>query len=98
MLFNGHIFTNQYGENFRRVNKTEARNLAKAGHSIGVCACKLNPSFNQFYNYCKWYHPTEEAQAFDGYKDFDSFVNSYEFYNCSNETGLYASYYVEVGA
>lgn len=30
MLFNGHIFTNQYGENFRRVNKTEARNLA--GH------------------------------------------------------------------
>ena len=95
MLYNGHIFTNQYGENFKRVNKTEARNRAKRGESIGVCACKLDP-FNPFWNPCAWYHPTEEAQAFDGYKEFDSFVNGYELYNCNPETGLYASFYVEV--
>ena len=95
MLFNGHIFSNQYGDSFKRVNKTEARNLAKAGYSIGVCACKLDP-FNPFYSSCSWYHPAEEAQAFDGFKNFDSFVNIYEYYMCNNETGLYASYYVEV--
>ena len=97
MLYNGHIFTNKYGEQFRRVNKNEARNLAKAGQSIGVCACKLDP-FNPFYNPCSWYHPEEEREALDGYKDFDKFVNAYEYYNCSYETGYYAAYYVEVCA
>ena len=97
MLYNGHVFTNQHGETFRRVNKTEARNLAKKGWSIGVCACNMDP-FNPYWSMCAWYHPTEEAQAFDGYREFDSFVNGYELYNCNAETGRYASYYVEVCA
>ena len=95
MLYNGHIFTNQHGEQFRRVNKTEARNLAKRNIAIGVCAYKLDP-FNPFYNPCAWYHPIEEQNAFDGFDTFDKFVNAYEYYNCSSETGNYAAYYVEV--
>lgn len=95
MLYNGHIFENAHGEKFRRVNKIEARNLAKKNVSIGVCACKLDP-FNPFYNPCAWFHPEQEKQAFDGYDDFDKFVNAYEYYNCSAETGQYAAYYVEV--
>lgn len=97
MLHNGRIFTNQYGEKFRRINKTEARNRAERGETIGVCACNMNP-VNPYWNATMWYHPAEELQAFDGYKSFDAFVNAYEYYNCSRETGYYASYYVEVSA
>ena len=95
MLYNGHVFTNKHGEQFRRVNKREARNLANAGRSIGVCACKLDP-FNPYWNPCAWYHPEEERDAFDGFDTFDKFVNAYEYYNCSNEAGYYAAFYVEV--
>ena len=89
MLYNGHIFTNEHGEKFRRVNKTEARNRAERGESIGVCACNMNP-FNPYWSMCAWYHPIGERDA------FDKFVNAYEYCNCSNETGNYAAYYVEV--
>ena len=95
MLYNGHTFTNKYGEKFRRVNKTEARNRARAGQSIGVCACNMDP-FNPYWNMCAWYHPEEERDAFDGFDTFDKFVNSYECYNCSHETGYYASYYIQL--
>lgn len=89
MLYNGHIFTNKHGEKFRRVNKTAARNLASKSVSIGVCACNMDP-FNPYWNMCAWYHPADEDMT------FDQFVNSYEYYNCSNETGNYSSFYIEV--
>lgn len=95
MLYTGYTFTNKYGEKFKRINKTEARNRAKRGESIGVCACNTDP-FSHYWNMCAWFHPEEEKQAFDGYNDFDKFVNAYEYYNCSRETGYYASYYVAV--
>ena len=96
MLYNGHIFTNKYGEKFRRVNKTEARNLAAQDVPIGVCACNMDP-FNPYWNMCAWYHQTEEQNALDGYDDLDSFVTDYEYYNCNHETGYYAAYYVQIG-
>ena len=95
MLYNGHIFTNKHGEHFERINKTEARNRAARGESIGVCACNMDP-FSPYWSTCAWYHPKEEREAFDGYDTFDEFVNAYEYYNCSYETGYYASFYVEV--
>ena len=95
MLYNGHIFTNKYGEKFRRVTKTKARKLANENVSIGVCACNMDP-FNPYWSMCAWYHPMEEQSAIDGYDTLDEFIRDYEYYNCSNETGRYASYYVEV--
>lgn len=96
MLYNGHIFTNKHGEKFKRINKTEARNRAARGESIGVCACNMDP-FNPYWSMCAWYHPEEEAAAIvDGFDTLDQFVNAYEYYNCSYETGYYASFYVEV--
>lgn len=96
MLYNGHIFTNQDGEQFKRINKREARNRAARGESIGVCACNIDP-VNPYWHYMSWYHPAGEQDAFDGYDTFDAFVNAYEYYNCLNrQTGHYASYYVEV--
>lgn len=95
MLYNGHTFTNKAGEKFRRVNKTEARNRAAMGESIGVCACNMDP-FNPYWSMCAWYHPAEEREAADGFDTFDKFVNAYEFYNCSYEAGRYASYYIEL--
>ena len=89
MLYNQHIFTNQYGEKITRINKKEARNRAARGECIGVCACNMNP-VSKYCNMAAWYHPLEE------YMTFDEFVDSYEYYNCSYETGYYASYYREV--
>lgn len=90
MLYNGHIFTNQYGEKFRRVNKREARNLASKNIAIGVCACNMNP-FSMWCT-CIWFNPADDDMT------FDQFVNWFEYYNCSAETGYYAAYYVEVNA
>lgn len=95
MLYNDHIFTNKHGEHFKRINKTEARNRAANGEKIGVCACNMDP-FNPYWSMCAWFDPIEEPEAFDGFKDFDTFVNSYTYYNCSYETGYYPAYYVEV--
>lgn len=87
--------TDKDGMTIYRINKTEARNRAMSGEPVGVCAVNLNP-VNQWQDCCAWYKRDDEREAFDGYDTFDQFVNAYENYNCSHETGYYAAFYVEV--
>lgn len=70
----------------RRINKKEARRRFNQGEEITLLACKIwidNP-------WIGGYRIDNKDE-----RDFDSIVNSFEYYNCTSETGYYASYYVE---
>lgn len=88
---------NESGFHFERVSKKTARVAYINGLSVVVCAVNLRPG--------KPYHPetvlnrkSREHFAADeiGVKnDFENWINSFEFYNCTNnETGHYAAFYL----
>ena len=70
----------------RRINKKEARRRFNNGEEITLVACKMRVD-----------SPWGPGYRIDNKqeKDFDSIVNAFEYYNCTRETGYYASYYVE---
>lgn len=66
----------------KRVTKRVARRLHSAGVAVWILSCNMrvnNP----------WMRPAQ-LQACEA---FDRQVNAYEHYNCTFETGRYASYY-----
>ena len=87
------------GFTFKRVDKKTARAAYINGLSIILCPVNLRPG--------EPYHPetvinrkNREQFTVDeiGVKnDFNNYVNSFEFYNCTNsETGKYAAFYIPV--
>lgn len=73
------------GCGYIRVNKTAARNLLKAGVRVLLTPCKVSPVN-------KWgiYLTLDNRKSLQ----FDAVVNAYEYYNCSNALGRYASYWI----
>ena len=65
----------------RRINKREARNRFNKGEDIYIRPCKLNPVLT--------YSIISRLSG-----NFDTAVDAFEYYNCNNETGTYASFYV----
>lgn len=82
IMFNTYTFTNG-SKTYKRVTKKTARRLHNEGVSLVVVACNLRP-------FTPWH--CEGVMSADD--EFDTFVNSYTYYNCTNETGYYPSYYV----
>lgn len=77
-----------YGK-IQRITKRIARKMYDEGKDIIIAANKLNPE-SPFGVGC---YITKEL---DGeIIPFDKAVNYYEIYNCNNETGYYASFYVK---
>ena len=76
--------------NIIRVSKRTARSMYKENYTIELIPRSINPRgmWMQGYAINKL---KEEDQ------DFDHIVNAYQYYNCNNETGLYAAYYVHEG-
>lgn len=69
----------------KRVDKREARSRFYNGENIYVEPCKFTPA-------SRWLtHPI--LNRLSGIY-FDALVNDFEYYNCSNETGTYASFYI----
>lgn len=73
-----------------RISKTVARKLYNAGCDVLFIPCNLNPE-NNFYNLGIWENKTLVGQ----YDSFEKLVNSFEFYNCNNETGKYTAFYIK---
>ena len=67
-----------------RINKVKARKCYNEGKSFTIVACKMRPKFGIIFR------PTWKEQ----FRDFDAMVNNFEYYNCNNETGRYAAYYI----
>ena len=69
-----------------RVSKALARKAYNYGLGVYFCPCKLHPGF-------PW-NP-EIGIAKQDSDSFETVLNEFEFYNCSNETGRYTAFYME---
>ena len=74
----------------KRISKTVARTLYNKGEDVLFIPCNCRPE-PDFWGLSIW-----ENKDLDGqYKDFDTLVSYYESYNCRNELGRYAAYYIK---
>lgn len=73
------------GKHMRRIRKDQARKRYNAGEVTIIVPCKIRP---------------DNPWGFRGYlvndpaRDFDSYVNEFEYYSCTAETGRYAAFYI----
>lgn len=68
-----------------KINKTKARKLFEQGKTIGLIPCKVSIE-------CVYICMIYVRKDID--KNFDDVVNRFEYYNCNNQVGRYASYYI----
>jgi len=79
---------NYRGFDFKRISKKTARRAYNNGLTVMFCPVNLNP-----FNGVGFGAPISKADS-DG-RDFDTVVNSFEYYNCINsETGVYTAFYI----
>ena len=76
------------GKNYKRVAKKTAYNNFKNNKTILVLP--VNVRFDNM-----WVQPTAISKSSID-ETFDSFINSYSYYNCDNELGEYPKYYIEI--
>ena len=69
-----------------RINKRVARKLFNEGKTLWITACNMRPEQGLLMN-----AGTYENEL----SNFDTFVNSFTYYNCNNETGRYPAFYIE---
>ena len=69
-----------------KINKTTARKLWNEGKEFTIVACNLRPEYGIVVR-AKWRKQ---------FREFDQFIDRFNFYNCVNsETGRYPAYYTE---
>ena len=80
-----------YGETItiEQVQKRTAEKLFNAGETIFLQSCNMRP-----FGVWSTCHDINKERA-DG-DTFESIVNSFEYYNCSAETGLYTTFYKRI--
>ena len=86
------IFTgNFYGETItiEQVQKRTAKKLFDAGETIFLQSCNMDP-----FGVWSTCHGITKERA-DG-DTFEAIVNSFEYYNCTAETGLYTTFYKRI--
>lgn len=93
---NNLTFKDPNGAMYRRITKRNARNAFKQGKPVIICPSNLKP-FSPWHSeieiklndYLKNY-PDETPEII-----FNSVVNRFEFYNCTDiQTGYKANYYI----
>ena len=72
---------------YTRISKRAARKLYDANKPVHICVCKYRPN--------NMWMPAVEIRHYKDEASFDSYVNSYEHYNCNYETGYYAAFYTK---
>lgn len=73
----------------KRINKTTARKLWENGGNFIIVPCKCSPrGLGALYTICDLGKQEREIS-------FETFINSFTFYNCNSETGRYPAYYIE---
>lgn len=74
-------------DGYTRVNKRRARNLFSMGRKVFIQSGNFRPV-----------NPWQSAIQINPESEFDSYVASYQFYNCGDrERGYYAAFYVRDG-
>ena len=74
--------------NYKRINKAAARNIYNGGGVVYIVP-RMVPVKGS-----AWFTAGEIISGLYPERSFDQIVNVYEFYNCNNEVGRYAAYYV----
>ena len=74
--------------NLKKIRKPTAKKVFEEGKSVYLLPCKM-----QLNN--SWLQPVRIVKGLNC-EDFDVAVNSFEYYNCTNETGKYTHFYEEV--
>lgn len=72
------------GTRYTRIPKNVARKLYNDGVTVHAAPVKFSP-FGMWFNA----YGMNKASG----EDFDTLVNSFEFYNCTNETGRYTAFW-----
>ena len=85
-----------YGEKVKliQIQKRAAQKLYDAGESVYLCPCKFVPLgvWNIGCLVSNKYNGHEDVTVDDN-KSFEHVVNSFSFYNCNSEAGLYITFY-----
>lgn len=86
---------------YRRITKAEARKRYNAGEKIRLVSCKYRPD-NVWGAYADVDKESYMQVSYDGFnttvarnRQFDTVVQAFTYYNCSNETGRYPAFYVK---
>lgn len=74
-------------KDFKRVTISQARKMYNEGHTIYIVPSKIYPSYDNV-----WIQPYKASIKENG--DFEKFIASYEYYNCNNEVGRVANFYI----
>ena len=81
------VFTDNNGKKYKQVSKVRARKLFTENKSFVICASNLNP-------FGFWQCGCHIENNGENEKSFDSLLNEFLFYNCTNnEVGYYARFY-----
>ena len=74
---------------YSRISKSKARKLFVNEEKFYIFPCKVSPLNH-------WGLGMDvECGLWGVGKEFDKFVNEYEYYNCNNELGKYSAFYVK---
>lgn len=86
-------FTNpKTGTTYKRISKNIAKQYFINGKGIIIAPCKVN--MNNPYHHFWAYIEHRSIDNIEPQQDFDRIVNSYIYYNCCNELGLYPKFFV----
>ena len=75
---------------YERITKHAARKRHNAGLACYALPCKLNPANI-------WQSPAAIPVYTPQGRTFAEWLNEYEYYNCTNETGRYTAFYKREG-
>lgn len=71
----------------QKINKAAARKLYNSGRPFWIVACNRRPQCGILIGSASFEHMADIP--------FDNMVNSFEYYNCNNDTGRYAAFYTD---
>ena len=84
---------------YTRITKKEAARRYNAGEVIRLTACKLSPvsPWGCYSDAKKDHNATVSGDGFNSIlarnREFETVVNAFTYYNCTNETGKYPAYW-----
>ena len=81
-------FTDNLGQTWKQVQKRTAEKLFNKGEILVFCPCNFVPF--GIYDVSSLVEP--KRYLHNGY-NFESAVNSFEYYNCGSEQGHYTTFY-----
>ena len=83
---------NHNGQRFIRIDKKRAKRAYNNGLTVIFAPVNLHP-FNNYFNLTM---DINKNNINCDNQPFETIVNAYEMYNCTNETGKYTAFYIPI--